>query len=131
MTGDRSVLRGGVFSSGLRGMAPSEWRRMDRRTLRAFGTSLCSCMAPKGVRPAFVAGLRCSFSYAGVAPSVARRLFFFFLGPRPIMRSIMDAILCCSAAAAPDAVGAARRGASGGARVVSRLGARRAGPNWL
>jgi len=35
------------------------------------------------------------------------------------------------AAAAPDAVGASRRGVSGSAQVVSRLGARRAGPNWL
>merc|ERR1712138_305353 len=76
-------------------MAPSEWRRMDRRTFRALGTSLCSWMAPKGVRPSFVAGLRVSFWYSGTAPSVALLDFFFlaFFGPRPIILSIMDAIL--------------------------------------
>ena len=125
LTGDRSVLRGGVFSSGLRGMAPSEWRRMDRLTLRAFGTSRCSWMAPKGVRPSFVGGLRVSFWYSGTAPSVARRLFFFlaFLGPRPIILSIMDAI--SSRRRALVAGRSLRRG--GGARCGGRVAARRLG----
>ena len=89
-------------------------------------------MAPKGVRPSFVGGVRCSFSYAGVAPSVALLDFFFFLaffGPRPIILSIMDAIVALvarrrlfgrsGAAAAPGAACAARRGVSGAERAVA------------
>ena len=52
-------------------------------------------MAPKGVRPSLVGGLRDSFWYSGTAPNVALLDFFFlaFFGPRPIILSIMDAIV--------------------------------------
>ena len=84
---------------------------------------------PKGVRPSFVGGLRCSFSYAGVAPSVAL-LGFLLLG------LLSGRGRSCSASWRPSCVsrrrrrmlGApARRGASGCAQAVSRAARRRAG----
>ena len=122
LTGDRSVLRGGVFSSGDKGMAPSEWRRMDRRTFRAFGTSRCSWMAPKGVRPSFVGGLRVSFWYSGTAPRGPSRFSSSWpsSGRGRSCGASWTPSSCCSAAAAP---GCGGRGAARRLAAPNGLGA--------
>ena len=58
--------------SGLRGMAPSEWRRMDRRLFSPWDFAVFRWPL---LRPRPLLGACAILWYSGTAPSVARRLF--------------------------------------------------------
>ena len=107
--GDR--LRGGVFSSGLRGMAPSEWRRMDRRTFPCLRDFAVFLDGPQGRAAVLCRGLARSFGTRARRSQRALLDFFFLatLGPRPIMRSIIEAIVLQRGGGLPER---SRRGAA-------------------